>query len=39
MLKILVINDWIHISSGLVLDDGRRMKNRMSLFGGTFVGR
>ena len=39
MLKILVVNDWIHMSSGLVLEDGRRMKNRMSLFEGTFVGR
>ena len=39
MLKILVINDWIHMSSGLVLEDGRRMKNCMSLFEETFVGR
>ena len=25
MLRKLVINDWVHVSSGLVLEDGRRM--------------
>ena len=25
MLRKLVINDWVHVSSGLVLEDGGRM--------------
>ena len=25
MLRKLVINDWVHVSSGLVLEDGRRI--------------
>ena len=39
MLRKLVINDWVHVSSGLVLEDGRRIVKSHVPVWRIFVGR
>ena len=40
MLRKLVISNWVHVSSGLVLEDGRRMvKSHVPIWGDLLGGR
>ena len=39
MLRKLVINDWVHVSFGFVLEDGRMVKSHVPVWGDLLGGR